>query len=164
MERTHHGGFVVVVLVLAETQRKVAKCLRDTLHLDVFVVCKPVILFFQKTRNNSARNRARRAGGCGVSDDQQTKPTKCVNCDIEPHPTHLCLETPKVNHGACICSEAAHGAANVAINLDNLLNAGWHKQRRCDALLDGEDNALVCLDANGGRTELFGCWGYNVRE
>jgi hypothetical protein len=71
----------------------------------------------------------------------------------------LRLDTGVLDHGAGVGLEAGHGAANVAVNLDNLLDRRRLEQGRRDALLDAEDDALGRGDADGCAAELDGLEG-----
>jgi len=68
----------------------------------------------------------------------------------------LALDAGVLDHGAGVGLEAAHGAADVAVDLDNLLDRRGLEQGRRDALLDAEDDALGGGDADGGAAELDG--------
>lgn len=63
-----------------------------------------------------------------------------------------------VDHGARVGGEAGHGAPEVAVDLHDLLDGGRLEERRLYALLDAEDDAFWCADADGGRSELNECW------
>ena len=54
----------------------------------------------------------------------------------------LALNTSVLNHRACIGLETAHGAADVAVDLDNLLDGGGLEKGGSDALLNTQDDAL----------------------
>ena len=54
-----------------------------------------------------------------------------------------------VNHGTGIGGEAGHGAAEVAVYLHDFLDGGRLEERGLDALLDAEDDAFGCTDADG---------------
>lgn len=62
----------------------------------------------------------------------------------------LALDAGVLDHAAGIGLQAAHGAADVAVDLDNLLDRGCLEQGGGDALLDAQDDALVGRDADGG--------------
>lgn len=68
----------------------------------------------------------------------------------------LALDTGVFNHRTSVRLEARHGAAQVAIDLDNLLNGGGLEEGRGHALLDAEDDTFGGGDANGGGAELDG--------
>lgn len=68
----------------------------------------------------------------------------------------LALDAGVLDHGAGICLEAGHGAADVAVDLDNLFDGGGLEKGRCHALLDAEDHALGCGDADGRGAQLDG--------
>jgi hypothetical protein len=55
---------------------------------------------------------------------------------------------------ARVGGEAGHGAAEVAVDLHDLLDGGVDEEGRLDALLDAEDDALGGLHADGRGTEL----------
>jgi hypothetical protein len=63
------------------------------------------------------------------------------------------------DHGAGIGLEARHGASDVAVNLDDLLDGRGLEERGSDALLNAKDDTLRCGDADGGRAELDGFEG-----
>lgn len=66
----------------------------------------------------------------------------------------LALDAGVLNHGAGVGLEARHGAADVAVDLDDLLDRRRLEQGRGDALLDAEDDALGGGDADGRGAEL----------
>jgi hypothetical protein len=66
----------------------------------------------------------------------------------------LAFDAGVLNHGPRVGLEPAHGAANMAVNLDNLLDRRRFEQRRGYALLDTQDDALRGGDADGGGAEL----------
>lgn len=59
-----------------------------------------------------------------------------------------------VDHCPRVGGEAGHGAAQVLVDLDNLFDAGRLEQRRLDALLDAEHDAVRRGDSDGRRPEL----------
>lgn len=59
-----------------------------------------------------------------------------------------------LDHCPRVGSQAAHGATDVAINLHDLFDRVGLEQGGLGALLDGEDDALRGLDADGRRAEL----------
>ena len=59
-----------------------------------------------------------------------------------------------VDHGACVGSEAGHGAPKVVVDFHDLLDGAGFEEGRLDAFLDGEDDAFGGADADGGRAEL----------
>lgn len=71
----------------------------------------------------------------------------------------LALDAGVLDHGAGVGLEAGHGAANVAVNLDNLLDRRRLEEGRGDALLDAEDDALGGGDADSRGAELDGLEG-----
>ncbi len=71
----------------------------------------------------------------------------------------LALDAGVLNHGAGIGLQAGHGAANVAVDFDNLLDGRGLEQGGGDALLDAEDDALGGGDADGRGAELDGLEG-----
>lgn len=74
--------------------------------------------------------------------------------------THLGHDAGMLNHGPCVGREATHGAANVRVDLHDLLDRVGLEQGRLGALLDGEDDAVGGLDPDGRRAELcFACVG-----
>ena len=64
-----------------------------------------------------------------------------------------------LDHGACVGLEAGHGATDVAIDLDDLLDGGGLEEGGGDTLLDTEDNTFRGGDADGSRAELDGFKG-----
>lgn len=66
----------------------------------------------------------------------------------------LGLDAGVLDHGAGIGLEAGHGAADVAVDLDDLLDGRGLEQGGGDALLDAEDDALRGGDADGRGPEL----------
>ena len=54
-----------------------------------------------------------------------------------------------VDHGAGVGGEAGHGAAEVAVDLHDLLDGGGLEEGGLDALLDAEDDAFGRADADG---------------
>ena len=59
-----------------------------------------------------------------------------------------------LDEGARVGDEAAHGRADMRVDFHNLLNRAGLEQHRGDALLDGQNNALGGLNADGGGAEL----------
>lgn len=68
----------------------------------------------------------------------------------------LALDARVLNHGPGVGLQARHGAANVAVDFDNLLDRRRLEQGGCDALLDAEDDALGGGDANRRGAQLDG--------
>lgn len=66
----------------------------------------------------------------------------------------LGLDTGVLDHGAGIGLEARHGAADMAVDFDNLLDGGGLKEGGSDTLLDTEDNTLRGCDTDGCAAEL----------
>ena len=54
-----------------------------------------------------------------------------------------------VDHGAGVGGEAGHGAAEVAVDLHDLLDGGGLEEGGLDALVYDEDDAFGCADADG---------------
>lgn len=71
----------------------------------------------------------------------------------------LALDTGVLNHGAGVGLEARHGAANVTVDLDNLLDGRGLEEGRGDTLLNTEDDALRGGDADGRGAKLDGLEG-----
>lgn len=71
----------------------------------------------------------------------------------------LTLDAGVLDHGAGVGLETAHGAADVAVDLDDLLDGGGFEEGGGDALLDAEDDALGGGDADGRGAELDGLEG-----
>lgn len=55
--------------------------------------------------------------------------------------------------------QTGHGAADVAVDFDNLFDGGGFEESGGYALLDAEDDALGSSDADGGGAELDGLKG-----
>lgn len=68
----------------------------------------------------------------------------------------LALNTGVLDHGASVGLKAGHGTADVAVDLDNLLNGRGLEEGRGDALLNTENDTFGCGDADGCGTELDG--------
>lgn len=66
----------------------------------------------------------------------------------------LALDAGVLNHGPGIGLETRHGAANVAVDLDNLLDGGGFEEGGGDSLFDTQDDAFGGGDADGGGAEL----------
>lgn len=66
----------------------------------------------------------------------------------------LALDAGVLNHGPGVGLETGHGAANVAVDLDNLLDGGGFEEGGGDSLFDSQDNAFGGGDADGGGAEL----------
>ena len=64
------------------------------------------------------------------SSDAAYLATDASACLASAQGTHLCCITAMVYKRARICCEAAHGAADVLVNLCHLLVALWHLQWR----------------------------------
>lgn len=71
----------------------------------------------------------------------------------------LALDAGVLDHAAGVGLQAAHGAANVAVDLDNLLDGRGLEQGGGHALLDAQHHAFVGGDADGGGAELDGFEG-----
>lgn len=77
----------------------------------------------------------------------------------------LALDAGVLDHAPGVGLQAGHGAANVAVDLDNLLDGRGLEQGGGDALLDAEDDALVGGDADGRAAQLDGLEGVlNLEE
>jgi hypothetical protein len=63
----------------------------------------------------------------------------------------LALDSGVLDHAAGIGLQSAHGASDVAVDLDNLFHGRGLEERARDALLDAEDDAGGCgdLDRSG---------------
>lgn len=68
--------------------------------------------------------------------------------------THLGRDAGMLDHCPRVGGQAAHGATDVTINLHDLFDRVGLEQGGLGALLDGEDDALRGLDADGCRAEL----------
>jgi hypothetical protein len=66
----------------------------------------------------------------------------------------LALDARVLDHAARIGLQPAHGAPNVPVDLDNLLDRRRLEQGRRDALLDAQDDALGRGHADGRAAEL----------
>lgn len=71
----------------------------------------------------------------------------------------LALDAGVLDHAPGIGLQAAHGATDVAVDFDNLLDGGGLEQRGGHALLDTQHHAFVGCNANRGRAELDGFKG-----
>lgn len=71
----------------------------------------------------------------------------------------LALNARVLHHAPRIRLKAAHGAPDMPVYLDDLLDGGSLKQGRGHALLDTQDNALIRRDADGRAAELDGLEG-----
>ena len=71
----------------------------------------------------------------------------------------LALHARVLNHGPRVGLQARHGAPDVPVDLDNLLDGRGFEQSRGHALLDAQDHALAGGNADGGRAELDGLEG-----
>lgn len=71
----------------------------------------------------------------------------------------LALDAGVLDHAPGVGLQAGHGAADVAVDLDDLLDGGGLEQGGGDALLDAEDDALVGGDADGRAAQLDGLEG-----
>ena len=77
----------------------------------------------------------------------------------------LRLHASVLDHGAGVGLKTGHGASDVAVDLDDLLNGGGLEECGGDALLDAEDDAAAGCDADGGGSELDGFEGvFNLKE
>lgn len=68
----------------------------------------------------------------------------------------LAFDAGVLDHGAGISLESGHGAANVAVDLDNLLDRRGLEECRGDTLLDTENNTLRGGDTDGRGAKLDG--------
>jgi hypothetical protein len=68
----------------------------------------------------------------------------------------LAFDSGVLDHGAGIGLETGHGTANVAVDLDNLLDGGSLEEGRGNALLDTEDDTLGGGHADGRGAKLNG--------
>lgn len=75
---------------------------------------------------------------------------------VEVEGVALALYAGVLDHGAGVGLEAGHGAANMAVDLDNLLYRGCLKEGRCDSFLDAENDTLGSGNADGCGAELDG--------
>ena len=66
----------------------------------------------------------------------------------------LALHPGPVDQGLGVGGEAGEGARDVAVDLDDLLDAGRLHQGAGDPLLHGKDHALARLDPDGRGAEL----------
>jgi len=62
----------------------------------------------------------------------------------------LALDAGVLDHGAGVGLEPGHGAADVAVDLDDLLDGGGLEEGGGYALFDAEDDAFGGGDADGG--------------
>lgn len=95
----------------------------------------------------------------------QGQVTDGLGCALDPkgfvvvEGVALTLDAGVLDHGAGIGLQTGHGAADMAVNLDNLLDRGRLEEGGGDALLDAEDDTLRGGDANGRGAELDGLEG-----
>lgn len=68
----------------------------------------------------------------------------------------LAFDSGVFDHGAGIGLETGHGTANVAVDLDNLLDGGSLEEGRGNALLDTKDDTLGGGYADGRGAKLDG--------
>jgi len=61
-----------------------------------------------------------------------------------------------LDHGPGVGLQPAHGAPDVPVDLDNLLDRRGLEQGGGDALLDAQDHAVASGDADGGAAQLDG--------
>jgi len=59
-----------------------------------------------------------------------------------------------LDHAAGVGLQAGHGAPDVAVDFDDLLDGGGLEEGGGHALFDAEDDAAAGGDANGGGAEL----------
>lgn len=71
----------------------------------------------------------------------------------------LALDAGMLHHTARIGLQTTHRAANMPVNLDNLLHGGGLEKCRSYTLLNAEHDALVGRDADGRAAELDGLEG-----
>ena len=71
----------------------------------------------------------------------------------------LALYAGPVNQGLGVSCEPGEGACDVAVNLDDLLDAGGLHEGTSDPLLHGQDHTLASLDPDGSGAELNGLDG-----
>lgn len=71
----------------------------------------------------------------------------------------LALDTGVLNHAACVGLETGHGAADVLVDLDDLLDGGGLEEGGGYTLLDAEDDTFRGGDADGCAAELDGFEG-----
>lgn len=71
----------------------------------------------------------------------------------------LALDAGMLDHGAGIGLEAGHGTADVAVDLDNLLDRGRLEEGGGDSLLNTEDDALRGGDTDSSGAKLDGLEG-----
>lgn len=71
----------------------------------------------------------------------------------------LALDAGVLDHAAGVGLETTHGAADVAVDLDNFLDGGGLEQGRGHTLLDTQNHTLVGCDADGSGAELDGFEG-----
>lgn len=127
--RTDHHGFIVFG-ALTKAERKVAYGLGHTLDLDLFVVCKRMVLF--DFLSVWARRTRMQVG------------------------TDLACDTRMLDHRPGIGGEATHGSAEVTVDLHDLFDRAALEELGLDALLYAEDDAFFRCDADGSRAELDG--------
>lgn len=94
--------------------------------------------------------------------EAQGQVADCLRARLDAQPlvvvelVALALDARVLDHGACIGLQAAHGAPDVPVDLDNLLYAVRLEERRRHALLDPQHDALAGRHADGRRAQLDG--------
>ena len=71
----------------------------------------------------------------------------------------LRLDAGVVDEGPGVGDQAAHGGADVGVDLGDLLHGGRVEEGAGQALLDGQDAAALGLEADGGGAQLDGLDG-----
>ena len=91
------------------------------------------------------------ADGLGAALDAQTL--------VVVEGVRLALDAGVLDHGPGVSLQPRHGAPDVAVDLDDLLDGGGLEEGRRHSLLDAQDNTLRCGDADGGAAKLDGFEG-----
>ncbi len=68
----------------------------------------------------------------------------------------LGLDSGVIDESSGVCDEAAHGASDVGVDLQNLFDGGCFHERRGDSLLHCQHHALGTLDSHGSAAQLDG--------
>ncbi len=71
----------------------------------------------------------------------------------------LARDARVLDHASGVGLEPAHGATDVAVDLDDLLDGGGFEEGGGDTLFDAEDDAVGGGDADGGAAEFDGFEG-----
>lgn len=67
---------------------------------------------------------------------------------------HLGLDSGMLDEHTGISSKTTASTANMSINLKDLLNTARNHQRRCQTLLNSQQDTILGLNTNGSRSKL----------